>query len=269
MPEIPKTIIVTGASDGIGAAAARHLAGLGHRVVVVGRSADKVEAIGRELGADHFSADFTRLDDVRTLAETLTERYPRIDVLANNAGAILGKRTETADGFEESFQVNYLAPVLLTTLLLDPLLAGRATVIQTASNAARLSARVRLDDLGTTEGYTPVRAYGNAKQELVLFTQELHNRYHGKGLSTVAFHPGGTASRFAQSSRSAVGTLFRTPIPRLLFQSPEKAARQLVRFAVDRDWESGAYYESGRIRALKTPPIAGELWERSMELVAR
>ncbi|WP_199185687.1 SDR family NAD(P)-dependent oxidoreductase [Streptomyces carminius] len=266
---MPKTIVITGASDGIGAAAARQLARRGHRLVVVGRSPEKIRAVADETGADCFTADYSRLDEVRALAAELAAKYPRIDVLANNAGAILGDRGVTADGFEETFQVNYLAPFLLTNLLIDPLLAGGASVIQTASNAARLSARLDLDDLDNSRRYSPVRAYGNAKLALVLFTRELHRRYHDRGLSAVAFHPGGVSSNFARSSRSPVGTLFRTPVPRLFFQSPDKGARHLLRLVTSepgRDWESGAYYEKGKARAVKAPPVDAQLWDRSARL---
>lgn len=225
--------------------------------------------IARELSADYFVADYARLDEVRTLATTLAERYSRIDVLANNAGAILGERTVTADGFEETFQVNYLAPFLLTNLLIDTLLSSEASVIQTSSNAARLSAQVHLDDLDNTRRYSPVRAYGNAKLELVLFTRELHDRYHGQGLSAAAFHPGGTATSFAKTSRSMVGTVFRSPIPRLFFSSPEKGARQLVRLATEapQSWESGSYYENGKVRTITTPPLGPQLWDHTTRLL--
>ena len=126
-----KTIIITGASDGIGAAAARRLHQDGHRVVVVGRSAHKTLAVAREIGADHFVADFTRLQEVRALAADLDAAYPWIDVLANNAGGVFGDPTKTDDGFERTFQVNYLAPFLLTLRLMDKLIASQATVIQT------------------------------------------------------------------------------------------------------------------------------------------
>jgi NAD(P)-dependent dehydrogenase (short-subunit alcohol dehydrogenase family) len=112
---MPKTIVITGASDGIGAAGARQLHQDGHRVVFVGRSPAKTQAIAGELGAECFLADFTRLDDVRTLAAALDRACPRIDVLVNNAGGIFGDRAKTADGFEKTFQVNHLAPFLLTT----------------------------------------------------------------------------------------------------------------------------------------------------------
>ncbi|MEF9907915.1 SDR family NAD(P)-dependent oxidoreductase [Streptomyces sp. P9-A2] len=267
---MPKAVVITGASDGTGAAAARRLVRDGHDVVIVGRSAAKTEAVADELGVDSFVADYADLKQVRTLAEQLADRCPRIDVLANNAGAILGDRHVTADGFEETFQVNYLAPFLLTHLLLDTLLASQALVVQTSSNAARLSARVDLDDLDNARNYSPVRAYGNAKLELVLFTRELHDRYHEQGLSAVAFHPGGVASNFATASRSPVGMLFRTPVPRLFFQSPEKAARHLLQFVTPASEDSvvsGAYYENGKPRTIKTPPIGPQLWEATTALL--
>lgn len=152
---VPKTIVVTGASDGIGAAAARLLVRDGHDVIVVGRSEAKTRAVGEELGVPSFVADFARLHHVRALAAQLAEHRPNIDVLVNNAGAILGDRRVTADGFEETFQVNYLAPFLLTNLLLDRLLASGGLVVQTSSNAARLSARVDLDDLNNARNYSP------------------------------------------------------------------------------------------------------------------
>ncbi|MDQ0813227.1 NAD(P)-dependent dehydrogenase (short-subunit alcohol dehydrogenase family) [Streptomyces sp. B3I7] len=255
---MPKTVVITGASDGTGAAAARRLVGDGHHVVIVGRSAVKTKAVADELGVRYFVADFADLRQVHTLAARLADHCPRIDVLVNNAGAILGDRHVTADGFEETFQVNYLAPFLLTNLLLDTLLASRALFVQTSSNAARLSARADLDDLDNARNYSPVRAYGNAKLELVLFTRELHDRYHRQGLSAVAFHPGGVSSNFARTSRSPVGALFRTPVPRLFFQSPQKAAGQVLRFVTPTAGGgvvSGAYYEKGRPRTIKTPPV--------------
>lgn len=133
-----RTIVITGASDGIGAAAARQLAAAGESVVLVGRSPRKTAALASELGLPHHIADYSSLAQVRRLAAELDAGYPAIDVLANNAGGLMGARTLTEDGFELTFQVNHLAGFLLTTLLLDKLIASRATVIQTSSIAARL-----------------------------------------------------------------------------------------------------------------------------------
>ncbi|MFF0516493.1 SDR family NAD(P)-dependent oxidoreductase [Streptomyces sp. NPDC004250] len=267
---MPKTIVITGASDGIGLAAARQLTRDGHQVIMVGRSPHKTRTVASVLDTEYYTADFAHLGDVRALAAKLTTRHPRIDVLINNAGAILGEQTITVDGFEESFQVNYLAHFLLTNLVIDSLLCAGASVIQTASNAARISARVELDDLNNARRYSPMRAYGNAKMELILFTQELHRRYHSRGLSPVSYHPGSMSSGFAKNSRGPVGTLFRSPVPRLFFQSPDKGAGHLLWLATSepgRSWASGAHYEKRRIRAVKTELIAFELWERSAKFV--
>ncbi|PUB25024.1 short-subunit dehydrogenase [Promicromonospora sp. AC04] len=271
----PKTIVITGASDGIGAAAARALAAAGHRVAVVGRSPEKTEKVARELSADHFVADFTSLADVRRLAAELDEAYPRIDVLANNAGGILGDRTKTVDGFERTVQVNHLAPFLLTSLLLDKLLASRAAAIQTSSAGARLFGRLDVDDLDHDRDFTPHLAYGTAKLENILFTVELHRRFHDQGLSAAAFHPGGVATNFGAESTSFFRPLYQSRIGKLVLTTPERGAAQLVRFAQTEpgvDWQSGAYYEGGRIARRVNPQardadLARRLWERSAELV--
>ncbi|WP_372496803.1 SDR family NAD(P)-dependent oxidoreductase [Streptomyces shenzhenensis] len=273
---MPKTIVITGASGGIGAAAARHLA-RDHHVVVVGRSPRKTQAVAHELGADHFLADFADLGDVRRLAADLDRAYPRIDVLANNAGGIFGDRTRTTDGFEKTFQVNHLAPFLLTSLLLDKLLASHASVIQTSSSGARLFGRLAIDDLDHDKDFTPQLAYGTAKLENILFTRELHRRYHARGLSTAAFHPGAVATGFATESDSFMKRIYNNRIGRAFMVSPEKGAEQLVWLAESTpgtDWVSGTYYEKHR-PAKRTHPQAGDdnlarrLWERSTELVGQ
>ena len=143
-----KTVVITGASSGIGAEAARRLAELGATVAVAGRSPEKTAAVAQRIGGQAHLADFGRLDDVRRLAADLLAAYERIDILANNAGTISTHRTTSADGHEMTFQVNYLAPFLLTNLLLARLAAAPAgaRVINTGSNVYR-RARLDLDDL--------------------------------------------------------------------------------------------------------------------------
>ncbi|MFJ5219460.1 SDR family NAD(P)-dependent oxidoreductase [Streptomyces sp. NPDC088354] len=271
---MPKTIVVTGASDGIGAAGARRLHRDGHRVVIVGRSPEKTARIADELGADRFLADFTSLADVRKLAADLDAAYPRVDVLVNNAGGIFGDREKTVDGFEKTFQINHLAPFLLTNLLMDKLVAGKASVIQTSSAGARLFGKLDIDDLDHDHGYSAHRAYGTAKLENILFTRELHARYASHGLSAAAFHPGAVATNFATGSKSFMRPIYSNPLSRLAMVSPEKGARQLVWLAETTpgvDWHSGTYYENGR-PARRTNPqaddsdLARRLWNRSADL---
>ncbi|HEY0216414.1 MAG TPA: SDR family NAD(P)-dependent oxidoreductase, partial [Cellulomonas sp.] len=180
-----RTIVVTGASDGIGAAAARLLAqDPANRLVLVGRSAVKTAAVAVETGAAYsFTADFAELDQVRRLAEDLRGACDRIDVLANNAGGIFSGPVLTVDGIERTFQVNHLAPYLLTRLLRDTLARSGASVVATSSVGARLFGRLELDDLDGREHFSPHRAYGTGKLANILFTTELQARWGADGVS--------------------------------------------------------------------------------------
>ncbi|MFD5225286.1 SDR family NAD(P)-dependent oxidoreductase [Microbacterium sp. NPDC058342] len=268
---MPRTIVITGASDGIGAAAARRLRRGGHDVVIVGRSPEKTRAVALELDVPCYLADFADLSQVHDLAEGLLAAHPRIDVLANNAGGMMGDRRLTVDRNESTFQVNHLAPFLLTTLLMPALTAGRATVIQTASAAARLFARFDIDDLQNAAGYSPLKAYGNGKLANILFTEELQRRYGDRGISAVAFHPGVVATGFAGDTNHFMRRMYHGPLRRLFTISADKGADQLVRFAEGAPGAAfvpGAYYESGRIATkvspqVHDPEIARELWDRS------
>jgi len=274
---MPKTIVITGASDGIGAAAARQLTQKGHTVVIVGRTLAKTQTIAAELGADYFIADFARLDDVRRLATDLAERYPTIDVLANNAGGVFGDPAPTVDGFEKTFQVNHLAPFLLTTLLMPTLEHSHATVIQTASDAARISGKLVMGDLNNTAGRSPTRAYGDAKLANILFTSELQRRYGRRGVAAAAFHPGTVATNFASDTSSrAMRFVYSNPLIRRLITTADGGAAQLVWLASTTpilDWNPGTYYEKGRTAQKVNPQVtslalAAELWEASARMVS-
>ncbi|WP_104172823.1 SDR family NAD(P)-dependent oxidoreductase [Arthrobacter sp. Y81] len=268
-----RTIVITGASDGIGASAARTLAKAGERVVLVGRSAEKTRAVAVELGADYFVSDFAELSQVRTLAAQLREKYPRIDVLANNAGGIMGKRELTVDGHEKTFQVNHLAPFLLTNELMDVLTASNATVINTSS-AANAFGYVDIDDLDAAGKYSTSKAYGTSKLENILFTTELHHRYNAVGISTAAFHPGGVATNFAAESTSWFRFAYKTFIKRFML-TPEQGADTLVWLATTtpgQDWVPGAYYAKRALakanRQAYDAQLARQLWDRSQALVS-
>ncbi|MCV7089076.1 SDR family NAD(P)-dependent oxidoreductase [Mycobacterium interjectum] len=268
-----RTIVITGASDGLGAAAARRLRRGGANVVVVGRSHSKTAAVAAELDADHFVADFADLSAVRVLADEIGSRYPRIDVLANNAGGLFTKAQRTVDGHEMTLQVNYLAPFLLTTRLIDVLVDSRATVINTTSSSHRMVPRVSIADLEDTTGRRPSSAYALTKLAIVLFTRELHRRYHARGLSAVTFHPGYVNSNFgdASGSRFLVFMKYRVPLAVRFTATVDEAADQLVWLASSTpgvDWTSGEYYSNGKIaRANRTaydPVLARELWDRTL-----
>ncbi len=270
-----RTIVITGASDGIGASAARTLSKQGERVVVVGRSAEKTGRIATEIGADYFVSDFAELAQVRSLAAQLKEKYPRIDVLVNNAGGIIGRRGLTVDGHEKTFQVNHLAPFVLTTELMDVLTASNATVINTSSAANSAYGKLDIDDLETARAYSAKRAYGNAKLANILFTAELHHRYHAAGVSTAAFHPGVVATNFAAETGSPFRFAYRSFLNRFML-TPEQGADTLVWLATatpGQDWVSGAYYAKRALAKANSQAydadLARELWDRSEAMVSQ
>ncbi|HTT88475.1 MAG TPA: SDR family NAD(P)-dependent oxidoreductase [Acidimicrobiales bacterium] len=269
-----RVVVVTGASDGIGAAVVRALKGRGDQVVVVGRSPAKTRAVAAELGAEGHVADFAHLGEVRALASELGRQHSRVDVLVNNAGLIAGaRRTLTDDGHELSFQVNHLAPFLLTMLLRPQLSTGGATVVTTSSRAgAARDARVVLEDLNMDDGYDALRAYKATKLANVLFTRELARRWATNGVSAAAAHPGMVRTRWGLTGPAAVRAVVRSPF-RLLMRSPGQGARTIVWLATTQpgeDWASGGYFAD--CKPAKASPLADDrqlakgLWERSESL---
>ena len=268
-----RVVVVTGGSDGIGAAAARMLADRGDEVVVVGRSPGKTRAVAAATGADGQVADFTRLDEVRDLARELRARHRRVDVLLNNAGLIAGpRRTLTADGHELTFQVNHLAGFLLTTLLREPLAAARGRVITTSSRAgAAADARVVPGDLDLAEGYDGLGAYKASKLANVLFTRELARRWGPLGVSAAAAHPGIVRSQWGHTGPAVIRFVVASPM-RFAMRSPERGADTLVWLATSdpgRDWESGGYFADRKPaanRGADNAELAAELWDRSAQM---
>ncbi len=196
-----RTAVITGASAGIGAEAARELVRRGWQVAVAGRHPERTAHVAAEIGAVPFVADFDRLDDVRALADALQGRFGRIDVLVNNAGGLVPQRALTVDGHETTLQRNLLASALLTTLLLPRLTESRARIVHTSSVMNRLGG-LRIDDLDFDRrpykgGWKP---YAAAKLGVILYSRALAAR---TGLENVAVHPGYVRSGFGAGSSSA------------------------------------------------------------------
>jgi NAD(P)-dependent dehydrogenase (short-subunit alcohol dehydrogenase family) len=271
---LSKTIVITGASDGIGAAAARRLTERGDRVVVVGRSEAKTKSLAAELGCDHFVADYGDLSQVRALAKCLLEQYPRIDVLANNAGGMHTTQEMTVDGYDKTLQVNHLAPFLLTTLLLDRLVESGAAVLNTTSVSHKFVRKATVDDICNTQLLRPSKAYAMSKLGVVLFSTELHRRYHEAGIAVVPLHPGSVNSNFGPSSGSKFLTFSKYTGLSLLTPSAERGSDPLVWLASTEsgvDWQSGTYFSKLRPakpnRLAHDAALARELWDRSLQLV--
>jgi NAD(P)-dependent dehydrogenase (short-subunit alcohol dehydrogenase family) len=270
-----KTVVITGASSGIGAEAARQFAALGATVAVVGRSEEKTTAVADSIGGRPHLADFTRLDDVRRLAADLLAGYEQIDILANNAGAIFMTRTISADGHELTFQVNYLAPYLLTSLLRPRLEANPAgaRVINTGSNAYK-NASLDLDDLdGTRRGRKQRQAYGESKLATILFTAELARRMEGTGLTAMAFHPGLIVTDVGRDS-PFFHNLMNSWLGRRFLAGPGHGAAPLLHLATAADPAglNGQYFSRFKLKIpanaqARDPDLARQLWDRTAELI--
>jgi NAD(P)-dependent dehydrogenase (short-subunit alcohol dehydrogenase family) len=261
-----ETIIITGGSSGIGAAAARALRERGATVAITGRSPE-TKRLADEIGADAFLADFAKLRDVRALAAQLLERYPRIDVLANNVGGVIADRQVTEDGHEKTLQVNHLGGFLLTMLLRERLESSGATVINTASRAHRMG-HLDFSDIENEQNYGAWRAYGTAKLMNILHAAEINRRF--RGVRGVSFHPGVVATGFAREGAALTRVLYES-ITRYFMISPEKGADTLVWLATTKKPAPGYYVKRKETRPneeASDPKLARELWEWSERTIA-
>ena len=265
-----KTAVITGASAGIGAETAARLHDLGWKLAIVGRNRERTDAVAASVGGTAFYADFDSLQDVRDLAAALLSKYPRIDVLLNNAGGLTSPRGLTVDGHERTFQRNHLAPFLLTGLLRARLEKHGGRVVSTSSIMNRIG-DVRLDDLEWEKrawlgGW---KAYGTSKLETILFMRELARR---SSLEAYSVHPGYVATGFGTDSRliriSAVLKPGGFGIP------VAEGALPLIRLATDPDVAAGngAYFDQlipngPTARQSGDMGLAAALWDRSAELV--
>lgn len=275
MKEAQKTIVITGASDGIGKAAAKELTKLGHRVVITGRNPEKTKAVADELGVPYHLCDYAELSQVVRLAKELAA-YERIDVLANNAGGLQTALVKTKDGFDKTFQVNLLAGLLLTLLLKDKLAESNATVIQTSSIASNLyGSDFDPKDLQNERAASIRKAYGYSKLEDALMTKELQRRYGKDGIAAVAFEPGVARTNFASDAKGFLGAFYRSPLRYPFTISPEKGARRLTRLAVGtpgKDFVPGEVYSYKKTYKLKFKDpdgaIAKKFFDDCLELLA-
>jgi len=270
-----KVCVVTGATSGIGKAAAAALAGLGATVVLVGRDRGRTEAAAAEIAPVSVSppraeiADLASLEQVRGLAERLAG-LERIDVLVNNAGLVLGERRITPDGFEHVFALNHLAPFLLTNLLLPKLAASAPARVVTVTSDAHSAARLDLSDPNLERGWDSWRSYANSKLANILFTRELARRLDGTGVTANCAHPGVVRTGFGRESRPLLR--LGITIARPFMASPERGADTIVYLASSPDvaGQTGGYYVKRQRRepsaAARDDAAAGKLWEISEEL---
>ncbi len=274
-----KICLVTGATSGIGLATAATLAALGAEVAVVGRNPAKTERVVAQIraatdeGRVHaFLADFADLEQVRGLATAVHERFDRLDVLVNNAGAFFLRREATPYGVEKTFLVNHLAPFLLTNLVLDMLRAAPAgRVINVASSMHRLGT-LDWDDLAFAHGYGGMKAYGRSKLANLLFTRELARREAGTPLTVNAMHPGRVATGIWKVGFAPIDRLAQWAVAPFAL-TPEQGADTILYLATSPEVAavSGQYFVARKpvkpSEAARDDALARKLWEVSAALV--
>jgi len=275
-----KTVLITGATGGIGRAAAIGLASMGARVGITGRDRARAEraaaAIALESGnpaVDVFVADMSSQAEVRRLAGEVLSAYPRLDVLLNNVGGFWAHRHVTADSLEHTFALNHLAPFLLTSLLLERLMASAPVRVVTVPSAgAQGMGKIDFDDLMGERKYSGQRAYSQSKLANVMFTYELARRLEGTGVTATVLHPGVTRTAFgAEDSTHAMAPIIAALRP--FMRSPERGADTAVYLASFPDVESvtGRYFANRKAKkshkSSYDTATTARLWQFSADLV--
>jgi retinol dehydrogenase-14 len=277
-PMAGRTVLVTGASRGIGKATAMGLATMGARVAITGRDRVRTEDAAREIRAtsdglvDVFVADLSAQSEVRRLAEDVLRSYPRIDVLINNVGGYWNTRHVTSDGLEQTFAVNHLAPFLLTNLLLDRLSQSASARVVTVSSNAQAQGRIDFDDLQGTSSYSGAQAYSQSKLANLLFTYELARRLQGTPVTANALHPGVVSTSFGGEDPASVQRVF-IPFLRPFMKTAAQGAATSIYLATAPELEqvSGRYFANSKPKRSSErsyhEPAAARLWQVSAELV--
>jgi len=273
-----KTILVTGATSGIGLEASIALARLGARLILVGRdpqrTAAAVAAVRTRAGrtATSYLADFSSQASVRALAAAVLRDHARLDVLVNNAGGVNKRRTLTVDGLETTFATNHLGPFLLTHLLRNLIVSSAPARIVTVASIGHRRGTMDFDDLGFERGYSIMNAYSRSKLANVLFTRELARQLAGTGVTSNCVHPGSVATNIWSGA-----PLWAKPIITVFFRwsfiSAEQGGATLVQLAASPALEgvTGQYFENQQpvapSRLALDDGLARRLWEVSLRLV--
>jgi retinol dehydrogenase 14 len=249
-----KTILITGASGGIGLWCASVLAEQGHQLILVGRNPGKLAAARTQVQAnatvevETLTCDFMSLAAVRALADDVLARH-RLDVLINNAGTVLSRRTETIDGHEATFAVNHLAGYLLTERLKPLLIASAPSRIVMTASIGHYQGTIDFDDLGYRQGYGIVKAYSRSKLANVLYMRNLSRELAGTGVTVNALHPGMVSSDIWNGAPWFARPILAV-VKRLNMITPEKGGQRLAYLATDPTLSNvtGKYFQNNQIQ---------------------
>jgi NAD(P)-dependent dehydrogenase (short-subunit alcohol dehydrogenase family) len=271
-----KTVVITGATSGIGQVAAEKLAAMGARMVLVARDKSRGEAELARLRAStpginhsiHY-ADLSQLGEVKRVAAEIAAAEPRIDVLINNAGALFGSRHVTSDGLELTFATNHMSYFVLTHGLRERLHASSPSRVVNVSSDAHKGQKLNFDDLQSTS-YSGFNAYGRSKLCNILFTRELARRWEGTGVTANCLHPGFVSTRFGDQSGGLLSLGVRAA--KIFAISPEKGAETILYLASSAEVgnATGLYYYKCKpatpTKEAQDNTTAQRLWQESEKI---
>jgi retinol dehydrogenase-14 len=273
-----KSVLITGSTSGIGLESAAVLAGMGARVIIVGRDPGRVEAALAKVrarsgtSASSYLCDFSSLVAVNRLADNVLRDVPELHVLINNAGSVFARRTVTTDGHEATLAVNHLAHFLLTQRLLPRLIASAPARIITVASGAHRSGALDFNDLGFNRGYQILRAYNRSKLANVLFASEQARRLAGTRITSNSVHPGRVATNIWAGAPGWAKPLIRFWLSRT-FITVEEGATPLIALASRPDLAevTGRYFDRHEAAFPSTlaqdPKLAARLWQESERLL--
>ncbi|MCC6895374.1 MAG: SDR family oxidoreductase [Anaerolineae bacterium] len=250
-----KTVLISGATNGIGKVAAAELAQKGAQVVIIGRNATKTAETVREIQAASGNpdvhalvADLSSMAEVRRVAGEFKQKFPRLDVLLNNAGGVFSTRQETVDGYEMTFALNHLSYFLLTNLLLDRLKANAPSRIVNVASDAHGMARLDFDDLQSKHNYGMggFRSYSQSKLMNIMFTYELARRLAGTGVTANVLHPGFVNTGFGRNNSGLMRVAMN--VATLFALKPTDGAKTSVYLASSPDAAhvTGKYFDKSK-----------------------
>ncbi len=272
-----KVVMITGATGGIGKETARGLAHMGATLVLVSRSKEKLIRIVDEMRSetenkdiDYLPCDLTSMESVRRLASEYREKYDRLDVLINNAGEIINERRISVDGYEYTLALDHLSHFLLTSLLLDIIIRSAPSRIINLSSVGHIMGHIDFDDIMIEKGYTPGKAYGQAKLANILFTYELARRLSDTGVTVNCLHPGMVRTNFGKDTTGAWKLFILLSKPFMI--SARKGAQTSIYLASSPEVVSvsGKYFAKKKVKKSSKESydesVAKRLWRISEEL---
>ncbi len=264
-----KTIFVTGSTDGIGLRTAERLAGMGYNLILHGRKKERCESALNKINSlshgeqnhSYFIADFSSLNDVKSMAYKIKENIPSIDVLINNAGIYMNDFELTADGFEATFQVNHLAPFLLTNILIDKINSNGGRIVN-VSSIAHTRGAIDLNNLNGEKGYNAYFAYAQSKFANVLFTYKLARMFEPEKITSNCLHPGVISTKLLHAGFNIEGNDLNTGSDTSVYLATSQEVEGIT----------GKYFD--RMKAVESHPstydieLQDRFWNKTEELLA-